>query len=269
MLVHVARIALAPLLYAQARRMRATTPELPEPEGERHGVVGTGEPALRLLIAGDSSAVGVGAATQEDGFALPLTRAVAARLRAPVQWQLIGKTGFTSLELLEKLKASELQPADMALIIIGTNDITCEVPLRRALRHRAEIIQHLRAAAGVRQVFFPSLVEMQRFPAIPQPLAWYAGLHARRNNRVQLRWTRRHENVHYADIGGLTRSDLMARDGYHPAPRLYSMIAERMADHVHAVVRVQAQAAARVPAVEAFAPVDLMPEPELDVEGAR
>jgi len=235
MLVHVARIALAPVLYGQARWMHKTVPILPEPDGSRSGAIGNGARRMRLLIAGDSSAVGVGAATQDDGLAIPLTRTLATHLDATVQWQLIGAMGLTSEEVLQKLTASDVQRADVALVIVGANDITREVSLSRALRHRGEIAKWLRHRAGVAHVVFPSLPEMECFPAIPQPLAWYAGLHARRNNKAQERWARTHELARHADISGLTRAELMASDGYHPSPALYSLVAARLAAYIAAL----------------------------------
>jgi lysophospholipase L1-like esterase len=232
MIVHVARIALAPVLYSQARWMYKTIPLLPEPDGLRSGISGNGARHMRVLIAGDSSAVGVGAATQEDGLAIPLTRALATHLDATVPWQLIGETGLTSEGVLQKLTASEVQPADVALVIVGANDITREVSLSRALRHRDEIATWLRQRAGVAHVVFPGLPEMECFPAIPQPLAWYAGLHARRNNKAQERWARAHALARHADISGLTRAELMATDGYHPSPTLYGLVAGRLAAYI-------------------------------------
>ena len=231
MIVHFARIALAPIIYAQARRLRDTIPVLPEPAGSRTGVAGTGKP-LRLIIAGDSSAIGVGALTQDEGLAVPLTRTLAHRLDSAVHWQLIGKTGLTSEGVLHQLKHGEVQPADIALVVLGANDITTETSLRRALRHRGEIVALLKERAGVSQVVFPGVPEMQVFPALPHPLAWYAGLHATRNNRAQARWAKMHPNVHHADIGGLARADLMGADGYHPSPALYALVAERLADFI-------------------------------------
>jgi len=245
MMVHVAKVALAPILYSQARRMRAATLELPEPEGSRAGISGAGQPALRLLIAGDSSAVGVGAPTQEEGFALALVRSLAFRTNSSIQWQLIGQTGLTSEGVLRKLTDSIIEPADLAVITLGANDITSEVPLARALQHRREIADWLLRSSSVRQVIFPGLPEIQRFPAIPQPLAWYAGLHARRNNRAQARWARRQQHVHHADISGLARAELMATDGYHPAPALYALIAERLAVFIASLLARSAAAVAR------------------------
>jgi lysophospholipase L1-like esterase len=217
--------------------MRAITIELPEPQGSREGVTGAGQLALRLLIAGDSSAVGVGAPSQEEGFALALVRALAFHIHSSIQWQLVGQTGLTSEGVFKKLSGSIIEPADIAVVTLGANDITGEVPLKQALHYRREIADWLQRSLGARHVIFPGLPEIQRFPAIPQPLAWYAGMHARRNNRAQARWARTLERVHHADISGLARAELMANDGYHPAPALYALIAERLAVFIAALLR--------------------------------
>ena len=62
---HFTTIGLGPVLLAQGHYVRRVTPRLPEPEGLRQGVEGSGPP-LRLLILGDSSAAGVGVATQAE-----------------------------------------------------------------------------------------------------------------------------------------------------------------------------------------------------------
>jgi hypothetical protein len=59
MVYRLAAVALAPVLLLQGLRVRLVTPRLPEPPGPRAGSAGQG-PALRLLIAGDSAAAGVG-----------------------------------------------------------------------------------------------------------------------------------------------------------------------------------------------------------------
>src|SRR4051812_15874048 len=61
------KIALAPLLVAQALATRRRAPVLPEAEGARDGALGAADaPTLRVLVAGDSSAAGVGVARQDQ-----------------------------------------------------------------------------------------------------------------------------------------------------------------------------------------------------------
>jgi len=239
MLVHAARVALAPILYAQARRLRAIALVLPEPRGPRQGNEGQGELRLRVLVTGDSSAAGVGADTQDEALARPLATALARRLRAGIAWQLVARTGLTSEGLLRFLQSQPVAPADVAVIVVGVNDLTSEVPLRHALHWRREIVDWLRAHAGVQQLVFASMPEMERFPLIPQPLAWYAGLHARRNNIAQARWVRSQPGTSHVDLGGLTRAEWMARDGYHPAPPLYAQVVARITSAIVETTRAE------------------------------
>lgn len=230
-----ARIALAPLLYAQARQLKRTAPALPEPGGPRQGVVGRGALALRLLVAGDSSAAGVGARTQDEALALPLARQLAARLGGRVRWQLVAEAGLTSEGVLHKLMQGQVRAADVAVVVCGVNDITQEQGLAFALRQRQHIADWLRAHAGVRDVLFPALPEMELFPALPQPLAFYAGHAARRNNRAQARWAAPQRAVTHVPMDGVAHPGLFCPDGFHPAPPLYARVAERLAEAIIAV----------------------------------
>jgi lysophospholipase L1-like esterase len=233
--IHVAaRVALGPLLYRQATRLRRSVVPLPEPPGPRKGLEGAGPRRLRLLIAGDSSAAGVGAPTQEEAFARPLARAVAARIGGAVSWQLVARPGLTSAALLEHLRSTPVESADLALVVIGVNDITHEVPQALALRQRLHIVHWLQAHCGVQHVVFPALPDMGRFPALPQPLRWYAGLHARRANRAQARWAARHAHVSHVAMDGVTDARLFSEDGFHPAPALYARVVNRLAEHIGA-----------------------------------
>jgi lysophospholipase L1-like esterase len=229
-----AKVALGPVLYRQAHQLRRTALELPEPNGPRIGTVGDGPLALRLLVTGDSSAAGVGARTQDQALALPLARHLAARFAGRVHWQLIAETGLTSEGALHKLLHGHAQPADVAVVIVGVNDITREVPLRQALRKRGEIVAWLCRRVGAQAVLLLGLPEMERFPALPQPLAWYAGQAARRNNRAQARWARdfaaEYPALRHVPCEGLAERHLMAEDGYHPAPALYARVAQRLTE---------------------------------------
>lgn len=232
-MIHVAaRAVLGPLLFAQAFRLRRTVIELPEAAGARFGAAGTGGAPLRLLIAGDSAAAGVGADHQDEALAGHLVRAISTGGRCAVRWQLVARTGARSEDVLQMLAERRLRRADIGVVIAGVNDISKHVPLRKALRIRDEIADLMRQRAGVRHVVFSALPEMERFPALPQPLAWYAGQHARHYNRAQAKWLARRAGVSHAPMEGVMDPALMAADGFHPGPRLYAKVAQRLAVHV-------------------------------------
>jgi lysophospholipase L1-like esterase len=227
-----ARAVLGPLLLVQAGRLRRSVVELPEAAGARAGACGAGDVRLRLVIAGDSSAAGVGAATQDEALAGRLARALADRLGGAVHWQLHARTGLRSEDVLHLLSQGDLDAADIGVVVVGVNDITREVPTADALRWRGRIAALLRARAGVRHVVFPALPEMERFPALPQPLAWYAGRHSRRNNAAQARWAATRAGVSHAPMDGVMDPALMADDGFHPGPGLYARVALQLARHL-------------------------------------
>jgi lysophospholipase L1-like esterase len=240
MVVQLIKPVLAPMLIAQAKRLRRVALELPEPGGERHGVARSpdaarGLPALSILIAGDSSAAGVGAATQAEALAPQLAAALAQRIGSDVCWHLFAQTGLTSAGVLELLRAKSLPSADAAVVIVGVNDISNNVAIGHALRARNRIVRLLQQRTGVGHVLFPGLPAVERFPLLPQPLAWYGGAEARRSNSMQARWAahpRRASLVSHLPMDGFTHPQLMAEDGFHPSPVLYSMVAAHFAGHL-------------------------------------
>ena len=98
-----AKLMLSPVLVAQAITTRARLPRLPEPEGRRQGVVGQGQ-ALHLLVAGDSSAAGVGVQHQRDALAQRLAKNLAAAVPAQVIWRLRARSGLTTAQTLALLR---------------------------------------------------------------------------------------------------------------------------------------------------------------------
>ena len=89
-------VALAPLLAAQSAWVRRRALALPEPSGERTGLVGRG-PRLRLLVIGDSSAAGVGVDTQDLAWTGISARAmVPRRTMCRICWRPSRTSGSTS-----------------------------------------------------------------------------------------------------------------------------------------------------------------------------
>jgi hypothetical protein len=134
-----AKLALAPLLIAQGRCVRATALKLPEAAGERRGVAGTGRVALRVLIVGDSSAAGVGVGTQDEAFAGQLAQALAERTGAAVGWQLVATSGHTAQDAARALAGATLATADLLVTALGVNDVVGQTRPARFLAALDEI----------------------------------------------------------------------------------------------------------------------------------
>lgn len=239
------KLALAPLLVAQALRTRRRALVLPEPDGERSGRVplrdgppaATGEPGppLRLLVAGDSSAAGVGVAHQRDALAAQLAEALQARLRRPVAWQLKARTGLDTAGVAALLRAEPPTAADVALVVSGVNDVVGRVSCRAARAARESLVAHLVGAGLTRHVVFAPLPPIDRFPLLPQPLRGVLGADARRHDGALRNWAAARRDASYADVA-LDLGAGMAEDGFHPGAALYRATAYALAGPVARVV---------------------------------
>ena len=231
------KLALSPLLVAQALHTRARVPRLPEADGAREGVVGRGATTLRLLIAGDSSAAGVGVATQQQALAGQLLPLIAARRAARIHWALLARSGLTTGQTFELLWSAELPPADLAVVVTGVNDVIDQVASPRAVRERDRIANLLRNRGGVQHVVFCPLPPVHEFPSLPQPLRWMAGADARRHNRALRDWVAQRDAA-AGDVSTLRLDhvhlgrDNMAHDGFHPGEPVYRAVAASLAAHI-------------------------------------
>ena len=219
------RLCLAPVLIPQAVAVRRRALVLPEPRGPRRGIAGSG-PVLRLLIAGDSSAAGVGVAHQADALSGQLVAALGHRFT--VHWQLEARTGDTTADTLARLSDLEPAPFDVAVTALGVNDVTHQVPAPRFRARQAALATLLRNRFGVRAQWRAGLPPMHRFPLLPRPLRDVLGAQAGVLDRV----------LAHASEPGLyhlpfdeTRLDpaMMARDGFHPGAALYTLWAQDLA----------------------------------------
>lgn len=226
-----AKLALSPLLVAQALQTRSRLPVLPEAAGQREGEVGRGRP-LSLLMLGDSSAAGVGVASQAQALAghLPPTLAKLARRR--VQWRLLARSGVTSAQCLALLEDAEPFETDIAVVVLGVNDVIGQVPSHRALAAREAIANRLRNAHGARHVVFAPLPPVHLFPGLPQPLRWVAGEDARRHDRTVASWARTRGDVSHVPIDLPLNRALMAGDGFHPGEPVYRVCGVVLAEHI-------------------------------------
>jgi lysophospholipase L1-like esterase len=230
-----AKALLSPLLVVQALRTRARLPVLPEPAGEREGAAGRG-PALRLLIAGDSSAAGVGVAHQHEALAGTLVAELTRRVPRRVHWTLLAKSGLTSADTLALWREQSARAADtmfdVAVVVTGVNDVVDQVPSHRALAWREALANTLRNGHGVAHVVFAPLPPVHLFPGLPQPLRWVAGADARRHDRALAEWACTRNDVSRAPIELPLNRGVMAEDGFHPGAPVYRICGHAIAEHI-------------------------------------
>jgi len=229
------KLALSPLLVAQALRTRARLPRLAEPVGPQQGTVGRG-PRLRVLLVGDSSAVGVGVDHPRDALAGQLMPLIAKACGARVEWRLLARSGLNSAQTLKLLQQTGPLWADLAVLATGVNDVIDQVPSQRAVAQRESLVNWLRNASGVQHVVVCPLPPIHQFSGLPQPLRWVAGCDARRHNQALKRWCGQRSDVSLVDIQMMLDASMMACDGFHPGEPVYRHCANCIAHHVAARV---------------------------------
>ena len=226
-------LALLPVLAAQGLWVRARVPRLPEAEGPRSGRLGTGAP-LRVLILGDSSAAGVGVALQDEALAGQL----ATRLGGThdVTWQLHARSGATTAQMLAEVRAMDLGPFDVAVVGLGVNDCKNGVPLARWVDQSCTLYDLLRTKCGVRLICASALPPMGDLPALPRPLSTVLAARAALFDAALAGMAARIPDLRRVRPDIAITAQVMARDGFHPGPRVYTAWAEAIAAEVATLV---------------------------------
>ncbi|HWH01355.1 MAG TPA: SGNH/GDSL hydrolase family protein [Pilimelia sp.] len=239
----------AALLAAEAvlaRRRRYAQPELGLALRATTGA--SGAPALRLVLLGDSVALGVGVDRLVDTVGGQLAGLLAAGVRGR-RWQVrlssVGVSGSRSADLATQVARALLgERPDIAVILIGANDATA---LRRpgdAAAYLGAAVRRLRAA-GVEVVVgtCPDLGAARAFaPPLRQVLGWLG----RRVARAQAQAVTEAGGAVVdlaAETGPVFRADAgtLCYDGYHPSADGYRVWA-------HALLPAVVKAAAVRPA---------------------
>ena len=214
-LSRVAMLLAAPVLIAQGRRLRRDTPRLPEAAGPWHGSVEGPEP-LRLLVIGDSTAAGVGAATQNDALPGNLARQLGARLGRGVRWTAVGRNGATSRDLItDYLDTTVARHWDVVFLTVGANDAL-------GLRSRAAFARDIRIiltalTAASDLVLMSSLPAFFRFELLPNPLRSNLYLHSRSLEDAARQVVATVPTVHMSPPPPPYTEGFFATDLFHPS----------------------------------------------------
>ena len=214
----------APVLVAQGRRLRRDTLRLPDAAQPWQGSVDGPEP-LHLLVLGDSTAAGVGAATQHDALGGNLARELAERTGRGVTWSAVGRNGATSRDLItDHLEAAVARQWDLVFLTIGANDA---LGLRSRAAFARDIHTLLTALTGVSPfVLMSSLPAFFRFELLPNPLRFNLYLHSRSLEDAARAVVATFPTVHMSPPPPPYTAGFFATDLFHPSASGYRDWAE-------------------------------------------
>ncbi len=229
-------LACLPVLVLQGRGVRRRVEQLPVATGTSGRTAEPGGPheePIRIVVLGDSVAAGVGVADHRYSMAGRLAERLHQATGRGVAWQVEARSGADSSEVAALARRSiDLELADLVVISVGVNDV-------KGLRSDAAFASGLRAllehsvrTAPRARVILLGLPPMERFPALPRPLADLLGARARRLDRVGARVAAEFPGVIRVPLalGSMAESVRpFAGDGFHPSAELHDLIARDVA----------------------------------------
>jgi lysophospholipase L1-like esterase len=184
---------------------------------------------LTLVVLGDSVAAGYGVAKPRQTPGALLATGISRRLGRPVRLHRLAVVGADSRHLAPQVEAAlELAP-ELAVIVIGGNDVTHRANRSAAVQQLVAAVRALRAAGA--EVVVGTCPDLGTIRPIQPPLRWLAR-----------RWSRQlaaAQTVAVVEAGGWTVSlgDLLGprfaaephrmfgADRFHPSPDGYAAAA--------------------------------------------
>src|SRR3954452_25563843 len=129
-------------------------------------------PPIRMLMLGDSGAAGLGAADPADTPAVVVATGLGGVASRPVELRNIAVVGAMSSELDGQLdRLAEAAPdwmPDVAVVMIGANDVTHQVLPAASVRHLDQAVRRLRETGA--EVVLGACPDLGTVRPIPHPL---------------------------------------------------------------------------------------------------
>jgi lysophospholipase L1-like esterase len=188
---------------------------------------------IELLVAGDSIAAGLGAQHRKETFGARLAKGIARRTRRPVRLRTVAVVGSESSALDAQIDT--LPPdyvPDLAIIVVGGNDVTHRVPVSTSIAHLAFAIARLREREAA--VIVATCPDLGALRAVPQPLRSIAGRLSRQLAAAQARAAREagaHVFSLRRTVGPMFLSapdEMFSLDRFHPSALGYRRTAEAL-----------------------------------------
>jgi lysophospholipase L1-like esterase len=177
---------------------------------------------VSILVLGDSTAAGVGAATQDEALPGNLARTLASAWERGATWRAIGENGATSRDIVRRyLAAASDRSYDIVFVTIGANDalgLRSRGAFRRDFR---TILRRIRSVSPKALILVSCLPGFAQFDALPNPLRWALGLHADSLESVARSFVRGEPGVLMSAPAPVYEPGFFASDRFHPSSQGY------------------------------------------------
>jgi lysophospholipase L1-like esterase len=236
------------LVAAEAKLARRTigepTEHAPDPAGS-YGRPRRGVRPLRLAMLGDSSAAGLGVDDSAETPGALLAGMLARDLGRRVELDLQAFIGARAKDLDLQAQRVLRHPVDIAVILIGANDVTHRVPPDTAARSLGRAVATLQAAGA--QVVVGTCPDLGSVKPLMQPLRTLARVRSRKMAQAQTVATVEH-GARAVSLGNLlgpefaTNPQMWSSDRFHPSPEGYARVVDALLPSVLEALGVAAPA---------------------------
>jgi lysophospholipase L1-like esterase len=195
---------------------------------------------VRLAVLGDSIAYGVGAAREADTLGPALVRDL-DRAGQPAVYRVFAVSGARSADLGRQVTAATPWRPEVAVVVIGANDLTRFTPPDLAARQLGDAVRRLRDAGA--QVVVAPAPDLSVVPHVPPAMRGAVSVASARLRQAQIRATLA-VGGRVADPDGATTASfardpaLFSGDLFHPSSAGYAVILRTLAPAVRAAVAV-------------------------------
>jgi lysophospholipase L1-like esterase len=186
--------------------------------------VSAARPPIRIALLGDSTAAGYGVHRDRDTPAAQLAIGISDAARRPVHVTNVAVVGAQSPDLPGQLERLGRARIELAIVMIGANDVTELTKPAVAVPYLEELVRALRARGA--EVIVGTCPDLGTIRPIAQPLRAYARRLSRRMARAQTVAVVRAggRTVSLGDLLGplfASRLELFSADRFHPSEEGY------------------------------------------------
>ena len=201
---------------------------------------------LRVVVLGDSIAFGTGASRSEDTLGSRLAAALTGD-GFDVDLRVLAVPGAVSAQLASQVRRAEQLAPDLAVVVIGANDLARFVPADQAAADLAAAVTVLRA--GGSDVVVVPAPDMSMVPFVPPAFrpAVQAACRLLQQRQERVAEAAGASVAHVAaEMAGAFAADpaMFSADRFHPSSAGYASIAAALTPHVLAAARSRREAAA-------------------------
>jgi lysophospholipase L1-like esterase len=223
-------IAQAPVVVTQGRRLKRSTVHLPDAALPWAGEL-IGPDPIGLLVLGDSTAAGVGAATQHEALPGRLADALHDRTGRGIRWRAVGQNGATARDIVDRFLDDALrEPADLLFLSVGANDAMQMRGAGAFVRDVRRILDAFEARNPGAFVLMSSLPVFGRFALLPEPLRTSLFRHSLALEAAARAMVERRPRALMSSDPPPYADDFWADDLFHPGPSGYRDWAEWAVD---------------------------------------